>query len=499
MSSRPVYGRAYGDWLEAAMASAARGSAISCVGFETAEAAVSTAAAFERMHHVLARHLRFVAGPNRTDHKHPTDVAAQELAAMVEAVAGRYGKDRTTPAHPAARAWNIAADALGAAHDILATHVDPDSRPLTLEGELVLHPEVRWHGVVCLAELAQLLDQQRTPLLRQLATVGALPGRSGMLALHRARLEHDSIEKVACAVLDTARDHPGRPGLDRVDLAPLTVARDLPDDPLERTLALTDSLRRFAYEQASDGGGLGTDGLRSYAALAVDITGHAITVLRAADARVVDLFGHHVGTLARPGLTRGIAALRQAGRHWTSVYRRWDDITSLEPTPRLLHRHVALTRLALSAITRDDHQPKHPADLLADTTTATRCIDATGHLIGRLAPLAQHQLATAQRMQAAGHLLALVVSDEETPTGARHASHAPLTYWPFERIRSAYLKATTACTRATAELEPLHEGLASGPAARAPISQNTRQPAVPTAAHRRSQAPTPPRALEIGL
>ena len=506
MRQQPLHGSAYGDWLEAATASAARAASISSVPFGSGEAACAAVTAFERLHHVLARHLRFVAGP-RTGRLHTlADRATEEFATAVEAAAARYVKVRAVTTHPAGKAWDASADALGMAHDILATHLGPDRRPLTWEGELVLNTKTRWHLVVRLAELAQVLDQQRAPLLCQLAASAEL-ARSPVLELHRIRLQHPGIELAAAAVLDTAHDHSGRPGLERVDPAPLTSLRDLPGDPLERALALTDSLRRFAYEQACDGaGGLGTDGLRSYAAHAVDVAGHAAAILRAADARAIDLFGRHAGTLARRSIERVANDLRAAGRQWKLVYRRWDDIASLHPTPRLLHHHVALTRQALSAATRDGAHPKQPVDLLPDAATAARHIDATSRLIAHLAPLARYQLATAQRMQTAADLLASV--DTVAPGGraANGISYAPLTYWPFERISTAYTTAANVGARAVAELEPVREALLGNGAA---AHRTTAAPAAglpawrPTISSRWRRevgpAPTPKGGREIGL
>ena len=470
-TSARLYGRAYGDALQMAVAAAGRGTVICTMPFDTAEDAAATALAFTRLESVLSRHLRFVVGPPQAVTKDTSEAAAMELAAAMEAVAKRYSWVRSAAAHPAGRGWDTAADALATGHDILASHLDADRNPLTSEGELILHPVTRWHVVARLADLTLTLESQRRGLLRQLGAASAMPSRSALAALHHVRLDHPGAAQAAARVLDAAQAQPSLPLLERIDPAPPARVADLPDDPLDRAVVLVNSLARYAYDLMREGRGLGSDGMCSYAALGVDIAGHTAVVLEAVHARAVALLGDHTGTLAQPGLTRAITAVQMLGRRWRSVYRHWAHVNTLQVTPRLVHHRVRLTCEALASATRDGYLDKSARELLPDAGSVSRCIDATARLVAPLGPLAQHQLATAQHMHVTADLLTPIspatgwLGGKPRPE-ARQSEHVRLPYWAFRQVCDAYEEAAQASARAMNHLDPLHRAIVVSPGSR---------------------------------
>lgn len=240
MNGRAGFGRTYGATLEAAIEAAARGGVLGQVGFDRNEDAVGAVVAFERLRRVLARHVRLLVGPAWPNQPGRRDLVAEELASALEAAvrpvvsglaqafAGR---------HPAEQVWRTSADALGLAHDILASHLDPDRAALTPDGELALRPEAAWPAVVRLADLALTLDRQRDCLVRRLADAGRTRTLSGLPSVHMARLGTARVQRTAAKVIETASGRPGSLALDEIAPAPVKSAILLPEDPVDRALA----------------------------------------------------------------------------------------------------------------------------------------------------------------------------------------------------------------------------------------------------------------------
>jgi hypothetical protein len=458
MQYRP-YGRAYGDALGAALEAVGRATPICAVPFPSPEEAVATAAAFQRLERILGRHLRFLVGPRESIPVEPIDVAAMELAAAMEDNAAGAGMGIGAVTHPAGLAWVAAAESLGTAHDILASHLDIDRKPLTPDGELVLQLAERRQIVNRLADLTLTLEKQRVGLRRQLAAAGSLSSRAAPLVLREVQLDHPSPSQAAARLLDLSKGEIRSSLLDRVDLAPPTRIADLPNDPLDRAVLLVGSLRRYAYDIMRQGHGLGADGMCSYAALGVDVVGHTVAVMKAAHARAIVLLGDDVGTLAQPVLAQGITSMHLLGRRWRSVYRQWAQISSLQATPTLVRHHVLLVREALAAVSRNGYRDKRAVDLLPDAARLSRAIEATARLVSYLGPLAQHQLATTQHMQASADLFSPSAAAAPPRAGPerRGPQHIQLPPMAFRGLCDAYEDAAQAGVRAMTHLEPLYQ------------------------------------------
>jgi hypothetical protein len=488
----PGYGRTYGEALDAVAAAVVQAGQVAVeTPFRDRAEAAAAAVAFERLQRVLARHVRFLVGPTPRRTRNPRTWAARQLADTLEAATRpvRLMADRSVGTHPAARAWTTSADALALANDILASHLDPDRVPLTPDGDLLLNADAAWRAVLRLAELTMTVDTHREILLHRLDDTLPAPGTREQVAMHRARLSSAAGAPYAAAMaLDAARVLPGWPELDRVSLAPVSGVTRLPDDPVDRAVQLVDSLRRFVYDQARTGAGIGADGLRSYAALGVDITIHTGVILRATRERAPDLFGRQVGSdIISSALDRAVRASSEMGRQWAQVYRRWDDCTSLDPTPLAVPSHVRSARQALSAVTRDGGGWKPSPQLLPDADAAVHLLAATNQLVGPLGPLANRQLAIVQHAKAARRLLA---PNERLPehargTGPWHQHFTPLPGFAYGAVVSAYRQAGTASSEAASTLD--HTVGA--------ITTFARVSHALAAAHR----PAPPSGPELGL
>jgi hypothetical protein len=312
-ASSPGYGQTYGEALNAVTAAVVQAGQVAVeTPFRNRAEAVASAVAFERLQRVLARHVRFIVGPRTRRKRIPREWAARQLADALEAATRPVDlTDQPVATHPAARAWITSADALGLANDILASHLDPDRVPLTPDGDLLLNADAAWRTVLRLAELTMTVDTHREILLHRLDDALPSPGSPDQVALDRTRLSSAAgAPYVAAMALDAARVLPGWPALDRVRLAPVSAVAPLPDDPIDRAVRLVDSLRRFIYDQARTGAGIGADGLRSYAAMGVDISTHTGVILRAARERAPVLFGQQIGSdIIRNALDRATGAL----------------------------------------------------------------------------------------------------------------------------------------------------------------------------------------------
>lgn len=405
------YGQAYGVALATAVEAVGQATSICTVPFATAGDGIASAAAYQRLEHVLSRHIRLLVGPRETVPRNRLGTAAMELAAVMESNARQNRAAVGMASHPAGRAWESAAQHLATAHDILASHLDIDRNPLTPEGELILHSPDRWPVVARLADVTLTLEKQRRGLARQLSNVSTLHF-SSTVSLRDVRLDHPNATQAAARTLDLSKREPTSSSLlDRIDPAPPVTIRQLPADPLDRAVVLVDSLRRYAYDLMREGAGVGADAMSSYAALAVDIAGNALAIVNAAHSRAETLLGEPLGALAQPVLAQGTTAMQLVGRRWRSVYRHWGQAMTLYATPSLVRHRVLLVREALAGVSRDGYAEKAAADLLPDSGRFDKVIGTVVRLISHLGPLAQHQCATASHMQAAGGIITQGISD----------------------------------------------------------------------------------------
>jgi hypothetical protein len=460
VNGKAGFGRTYGATIEAAVEAAARGSVIADSGFRDDQDAVGAAVAFERLRRVVARHVRLLVGPGWASERGGRDWAAQAFAGALESAASPVGSGsarRPVGSHLAEQAWREAADALGLAHDMLASHLDPDQAPITPDGELMLQPDPAWQAVARLADLALTLDRQGDCLARRLAGGVRSHALSAQAALHLTRLGASHVRDAAGKVVDLARTQRGWPALDEVGLAPIQSSAALPDDPFGQAVALVDALRRFAYDRARHGGTLGADGLRSYPALGVDITRHAVVILRSRYDEAPATLGARLGCDVRPALQRTIDALLAVGKRWSFVYKVWGDIVSVQSAPSRLHLDVLHIRGAL-ATARASVSPEAGIGGQPEAAEAVRdvdVIDVANRLVRHLAPLGRRQLDMVRRAQATDQLLIPIrrLPDAEDVGAGWHGRYSPLPGEAFTRIVRSYTIAANASSQAAAAFD----------------------------------------------
>jgi len=179
--ARPGHWGTYGEVVDEAERAVVRSAAGSGGPFTSDEDALAAAGAFSRLRRVLARHVRLLVGPARPTELHGVAWVREEFAATLQAGTETPRRD-PAGSQPTARAWTEAADLLGVAHDMLASHLDADRRPLTAEGELLLDPDVVWPAATRMAAVTLALEIERGVVARQAPRSNVPPTCSGSLA-----------------------------------------------------------------------------------------------------------------------------------------------------------------------------------------------------------------------------------------------------------------------------------------------------------------------------
>jgi hypothetical protein len=445
VTASPSRWRTYGEVVDDAERAVVRSASGGNVPFNSDHDALAAAGAYARLRRVLARHVRLFVGQTRAKAHHSI---ALELAASLEAGSAHRQAARLEGRHPTAQAWSEAADLLGLAHDMLASHLDADRRPLTSEGELLLDPKAALPALGRTASVALAVEMGRGVVARAIENADPSQVSSAAAAACRAALADTGALRAASAMLDLAYQRSRPPGVEAIGLAPLAQPVATPDgtpapaDPLDRALHIVGGLRRYAYQQIRAGSALGPDGLRSYAALGADITGHAAIIVQATAQRAASL----LGSADREQLSDlGVAhqALRAAGEGWSRVYRGWSDVVGVQPAPGLLHHQVRLARQSLHEATRHGAGWKTSQAMIPDPATALRYAVVARDLVAHLHPLAQHEHRIAERAQICEHLLVRTADTANEPhrPWRRQPAYAPLPYSSFNRIADAYQQA----------------------------------------------------------
>jgi hypothetical protein len=332
--------------------------------------------------------------------------------------------------------WAWIAEQLGAATDLLATHVAQDGRWLTADARLLASRDGRLALAGRTADLTDLLTRYVLFVGRHIdggdATRGG--GVDARLIAGGWEKRAGSVRHAAARLLAEGRTADEK--VANVAVAPPLRTRRV--ETLEDALEAFDRLRRFSHAQryGDVAGSMATT--RGYTALGHLITGHARVVHRAAAERADTLYPM-VGGPARVYHETTAELLLDANRAWGRLHAALVDVRDTNPRPSWSWRaDLKAVRDRLCRLTRDDDGFLPADSLLPDRGTASRVLPLLDRLVEHLPTIAGDQAEAFRRLHVAGQLL--------VPTSQVEQVDVPRLYTDVPKTRYEQLVATFAAT-----------------------------------------------------
>lgn len=237
----------YGQLIADVEASLHRASAIGSGPFGGHIDAHTALTGYERFLAITGTHLRLIAAPGQ--HMASQRVGAAPL--LVELIHRLQALALTRAPHGA---WARVGDLLGAAHDLLATHVGPHGEQRSPEAELLVDPLIREAAVVRVLSLVRQGLTVRRSLLQAAASASAGMGPRAERQSRSAHLRQ-STEAIVRLTDRYLAAHPRQVAMDLGALDGLTPAlprvTESPVGSLASTRQCLHVLRMISFRQAS--------------------------------------------------------------------------------------------------------------------------------------------------------------------------------------------------------------------------------------------------------
>jgi hypothetical protein len=311
----------YRELLDAAACELAGLHSLVSVAFRDTEDALKTFAALRRFAATSIRHTALLA---------PHDELVQALPRLSPAHI-TASAETDTIIHPAGQAIEWSRHLVGAAHDLLATHLGPDRQHRTPDAALIEATGPNSSALRTVASLLVTAGVAHQALARRAMDLFPITGRSRPPVV-RVLQEGAAVLEPAALLMDRLYTQGADPGDELGRLSPATPLRfsgtDDPPAPVDHLAQVLSRLRVAAYRQGRGELPAGGATMRAFTKLAASLIRRDLE----ADA-------------TRRG--RGdTAALRASGRSWTQLHAAWGEVRTLQGGSRAVG-YDAVTALRL--------------------------------------------------------------------------------------------------------------------------------------------------------
>jgi hypothetical protein len=280
-------------------------------------------------------------------------------------------RDRTGP-------WHAAADRLGIAHDILATHIGPAHEPRSLEAAALREPGASATALQRLAAIVDVAVLAAPRLARQARQ--STPDATTELALLEGHTMPLGI--AAATLIDGLSDQRPDQRLTLMQPAPpLRLAGPGAADPLGIAAQALDVLGRHTIEQVRHPGVRSVATLHILTATSTSLIGH----LEALAAALQHRNGQRQALLAPdPG------SLLRARGAWVHAGRVLAAHPALAPAPRLLVEAALVGQRSLATLTRDGKRWRQVTEIANDPRLGDNVDASLARVVDRVALLGPH-------------------------------------------------------------------------------------------------------------
>lgn len=426
-------GASYGELMDGAALALAR-VASTVRPARTVSELLGTGCGIERVRRAIARHARLTSAPGTTTE----GAGAERMAALVEATSTPWlPADTVVGPIEATGPWFDVASLVGAAADLLATHLGPDGDSLTPDAALPARSGGRAALAHRSAELTATLADVAVHLARVAVDEPELAGARGEVRLVDRLLSVWFTRGVqagtaARQVLDDQQLAGSRHVLDGVSTAPLL--RPEPVESFPDALRAFDRLRRFAHAQRVGSAGADAASLRGYAALGHTVTGHAWVIHRALAERAAAI-DPRAGELRRVHHELASELLDGAHRAWGQLAAELADVRVPDRAPTGWRQDLHGVRDQLARLTRDGEGFLPPDRLVPDRATASHLVGVCDRLLAGLTTVIDDQAKAAQALFQAGCLYVptRLLDEEDIPR-----PFGPMPARLFVQVAAAY-------------------------------------------------------------